>query len=147
MEYTIKTMAATIFVGAMTRIRKNKTKETADFWQYFSSNNFIARIDNLLAPRIVAMYSNYNLPGEDCTFWLGGLVSHNPKSDTSIKYKKIPEQAYAIFRDIGIPAEITPTIWKKVEKRDLDRSYVSDFEVYKPIGEGNFEIEIYVSLN
>jgi predicted transcriptional regulator YdeE len=147
MEYTIKTMSDTIFVGTMTRIRKNKTKETTDFWQHFSSNHIFAKIENLLAPRVVAMYSNYNLPGEDCSFWLGGLVSHDPKSDSVIKYKKIPEQAYAIFTGIGVPAEIIPNLWQKIKKEDLDRSYVSDIEIYKPISEGNFEIQIYVSLN
>ena len=140
-------MASTIFMGEMVRIRKNKIAETAEFWQKFSSNNTFARVSHLLAPRIVAMYSNYNLPSENCSFWLGGLVSEAVKNDELLKFKKIPEQLYAVFVERGIPTEVTPEIWRSVEESDLDRSYESDFEIYKPIGDGGFEIQIYVSLN
>ncbi len=140
-------MAETIFMGVTVRIRKDKLKETSEFWQSFSSNNVFAKIENLLAPRVVAMYSRYNTTGVDCDFWLGGLVSKGVKKDDLLRYKKIPEQAFAVFVQTGIPAEVTPNIWRAVEEADLDRSYESDFEIYNPIGEGGFEIEVYVSLN
>ncbi len=140
-------MAATIFMGSTVRIRKNKIKETTEFWQYFSSNNIFAKIENLLAPRVVAMYSRYNTTGVDCDFWLGGLVSEGNKKNELLKFKKIPEQLYAVFEDVGIPTEITPRIWEEIIRISLDRSFESDFEIYTPRGDGNFRIQIYVSLN
>ena len=147
MEYTIKTMAATTFLGATVRLKKNKVDKISEFWQYFSQNNIFTRIDSLLAPRVVAMYSDYNMPGEDCSFWLGGLVADTPKKSDILKFKKIPEQLYAVFVEQGVPSEITSNIWKEINQLDLDRSRQNDFEIYKPIGEGKFEIRIYVSLN
>ena len=140
-------MAATIFMGATVRIRKDVIKETAEFWQSFSSNNTFSKIENLLAPKVVAMYSRYNKTGVDCDFWLGGLVSEGNKKNELLKFKKIPEQVYAVFVASGIPSEVTPKIWDEITKTILDRSFESDFEVYTPVGNGNFVIQIYVSLN
>ncbi len=140
-------MAATTFLGVTVRLKKNKVDKISEFWQHFSQNNIFARIENLLAPRVVAMYSDYNMPGEDCSFWLGGLVTETPQKNELLRYKKIPEQVYAVFMERGIPAEITSNIWKKINQLDLDRSRQNDLEIYKPISDGKFEIQIYVSLN
>jgi predicted transcriptional regulator YdeE len=146
MEYTIKTMVETTFWGVMTRLKRSDKTKISDFWQYFSQNNIFGRITNLLSPRIVVMYSNQNPENNECHFWLGGLVSEVNKTNELLKYKKIPEQVYAVFVSEGIPEKVLTQIWSSVEKSDLDRNYFSDFELYKPIGEGQFEIQVYVSL-
>jgi predicted transcriptional regulator YdeE len=146
MEYTIKTMAETTFWGVMTRLKRSDKTKISDFWQYFSQNNIFGRITNLLSPKIVVMYSNQNPENKECHFWLGGLVSDVNKSNELLKYKKIPEQVYAVFVGEGVPEKVLTQIWSSVEKSDLDRNYFSDFELYKPISEGQFEIQVYVSL-
>jgi predicted transcriptional regulator YdeE len=147
MEYTIKTMAATTFWGVMIRLKRNDKTKITEFWQYFSQNNIFGRITSLLSPRIVAMYTNQNPENEECHFWLGGLVSEVNKTNELLKYKRIPEQDYAVFISKGIPGEVLTQIWLEVKKADLDRNYFSDFEIYKPIGNGQFEVQVYVSLN
>jgi predicted transcriptional regulator YdeE len=146
MEYTIKTMATTTFWGVMTRLRRSDESKISEFWQCFSQNNIFSRLTNLLSPRVVVMYSNQNPENEECHFWLGGLVSDVNKTNELLKYKRIPEQDYAVFVSEGIPGEVLSQIWSEVKKTNLDRSYLSDFEIYKPIGEGRFQIQVYVSL-
>ena len=148
MNYTIKTMAQTIFVGTNTRQIKYDTKAAEQFWQKFSQNNTFARIDNLLSPKIVALYSKVNITNMDCFFWLGGLVSEQPiKNDEQLPYLKIPEQAYAVFKAKGAADVIVPEAWLRIDSEDLDRSYINDMEIYTPIGDDTFEVEFYVSLN
>jgi predicted transcriptional regulator YdeE len=146
MEYTIKTMAETTLWGVTTRLKRNDKIKISEFWQYFSQNNIFARIPNLLSPRIVAMYTNQNPENEECHFWLGGLVSEANKSDELLKYKKIPELDYAVFVSRGIPGEVLIRIWTEIKKTNLDRNYFADFEIYKPISDGLFEVQVYVSL-
>jgi predicted transcriptional regulator YdeE len=146
MEHTIKTMASTTFWGVSTRLKRSDSQKITEFWQYFSQNNIFGRINNLLSPRVVVMYTNQNPENEECHFWLGGLVSEANKADELLKFKKIPELDYAVFVNEGIPGEILTQMWSEIKQTNLDRNYFSDFEIYKPIGNGQFEIQVYVSL-
>jgi predicted transcriptional regulator YdeE len=145
-EYTIKTMAETIFWGSMKRLKRDDNETITEFWQHFSQNNIFSRITNLISPKIVVMYTNQNPENEECHFWLGGLVSEVSQTDELLKYKKIPEQSYAVFVKTGLPRVVLTEIWSEINKTELDRSYYSDFEIYKPISDGQFEIQVYVSL-
>lgn len=128
--------------------------EIPSFWQKFYQEGIIEKIPNKSSGEVYAIYTNFENEGKNnkgmYSLIIGCPVNNISDIPEGFISVIIPESKYAIFEsDIGAPEKIGET-WQKIWKIsdedkqfDAKRTYVSEFEQYKPSG----KITIYIGIN
>ena len=128
-------------------------EEIPPFWQKFYQEGIIEKIPNKSSGEVYAIYTNFENVGENnrgtYSLIIGCPVNSMDDIPEEFVSTIIPESNYAIFEsETGVPEKIGVTwqkIWKLSEEDkqfDVKRTYISEFEQYKPSG----EISIYIGL-
>lgn len=149
---TVKKEALTI-VGIETRTSNTAGKaeiQIPKLWHEFTHNNSLKALPNKMDETIYALYTDYESDHTgDYTVILGFAVSHLDLVPEDLSVKIIPEANYKKFIAKGdLTADAVINTWKEVWRKELNRSYTTDFEVYdeKAMNPKNGEASIYIAV-
>lgn len=140
-------------VGGIKIITNNKLAFEKDtigkLWNDFNKNNISSRIKNKVDDKIIVVYDEYD---NDRNGDYSVLIGHEiPYNDNEITYnnseypalcrKHIPGSDRLLFSTNKLNSvDLWKEIWIMEDKKEIDRSYGCDYEVY---GEN---IEIYIDI-
>lgn len=130
---------------------RESAKDIGQLWGKFMSEGISDKIPNKIDDIIYSIYTNYE-------------SDHTKPYDTILGYKvrtldKVPEGMVGQAFDGGtygkfiFKGDLTKGIvfdtWSEIWKKDLDRLYTADFELYgaKALNPSNAEVEILVAIN
>jgi predicted transcriptional regulator YdeE len=126
-------------------------KDIPKLWGRFYSEDILNRIPNKTSNEVIALYCDYE---GDCTqpysVVIGCPVSSIDTIPEGMVAKTIPASAYAVFHAIGEHPKALIETWGNIWKQSsLERTYISDFELY---GNKFFsglpkEVEVYIGID
>lgn len=150
MGYVIVHQPERFFIGLELRTDNAECSSTMpEHKEKFFRENTIAKISNKINDNILAVYTDYEGDYTKPYSWiLGCEVASIETVPKGLVAKIIPESKYAVFTTQGQFPNGLIAAWQEIWKSDLNRSYETDFEVYR----SNFdpehhpEVKIYISV-
>ena len=132
----LKELSAFTFLGIAART--NNANEMSGhgiigaMWRRVMSEKLIEKIPNRADSNIIAMYSDYESDANgEYTFLIGSKVTSADSVPAGMVLKQVPRSSYAVFTSEKGPVwEVIPKVWQKIWSTPLERTFLSDFEVY-----------------
>jgi predicted transcriptional regulator YdeE len=124
-------------------------QDIGKLWERFFSENIISRIPGKISDDIYCIYTDYvNKAEGNYTTILGCKVSVLNNIPEGLTGKTIPASTYLLYKSVGKLPDCVITTWKTLWQSPIERSYLSDFDVYgqKSQEANNAEVETYVSI-
>jgi predicted transcriptional regulator YdeE len=125
-------------------------------WQRLANEHFLARIQNRVDDRAVAVYSSYESDKDGkYTYLLGAKVSSLKDVPAGMTTVEVQSGDYAMFtQQGGPPPQMVVDLWKHIWSLEkpggvLHRAYKTDFEVHyaMPDDPAKSKVDIYIGLN
>ncbi|NJB72230.1 putative transcriptional regulator YdeE [Saonia flava] len=125
-------------------------KDIGNLWSEFMSKNIVTKIPNVLDETIYAVYTDYDKDHtKPYTTILGYKVWSLDTIPEGMVGKEIEPATYTKFTAKGdLTDNAVKDEWDKIWNTDLNRTYISDFEVYgkKAIDPTHGEADIYIGV-
>lgn len=105
-------------------------------WKDFFTNDILSKIPNKIDDAIIALYYNYESDKDGAyNLLIGARVSSLDKIPTSLIGQYVPAQKTNVFvSKQGLLSNIVLDLWKNIwaqeDEKNLDRSYLFDYELY-----------------
>jgi predicted transcriptional regulator YdeE len=148
--YSIEKKGQKFFIGLPLRTNNEECSLAMPAHkERFFKEKIFERIPNKSSNQILALYTDYEGDYTKPYSWiLGCEVSTLDEVPAGLIGKVIPPSKYAIFTTKGAFPQGLIAAWQEVWKSNLDRSYTSDFEVYRPgfDPQSNPEVKVYIAL-
>ncbi len=117
------------------------------FWQKFYQEGILQKISNKVSDNIFAVYTNFENEGENnegvYSLIIGAEVTEVQALPENFVSTVVKPSKRAVFEvEKGHPEKVGEK-WQEIwSATDLEKSYISDYELYYPSG----EIEIYIGI-
>ena len=117
------------------------------FWQKFYQENILQQIANKVSDNVFAVYTNFENEGKNnegtYSLIIGAEVSEIQTLPENFVSTIIKPSKRAVFEvEKGHPEKVGEK-WQEIwQTTDLEKSYLSDYELYHSSG----EIEIYIGI-
>lgn len=151
MNYTIEHQERKFFIGLELKTNNDECSSTMPAHkERFFKENTLLKIPNKVNSAIVALYTDYEGDYTKPYSWiLGCEVSSLDEVPEGLVGKIISESNYAVFTTQGEFPQGLIAAWQAVWTSNLDRSYTSDFEVYRSDfdPQKNPEVKIYIAID
>jgi len=141
-----------IGISVRTTNQNNEAKkDIGELWSKFMSINMRELIPNIIDETIYAVYTDYE--GDHTkpyTTILGYKVYNLNEIPDGMIGKNIETATYTKFTAKGdLTKNAVVEEWQKIWTSNLDRTYISDFEMYgeKAINPTNGEADIYIGIH
>lgn len=141
---TLKYIESFTVIGLSIKTRNTdefneNTAKLPSLWQQFYSSNFAANAN------IFEVYSDYESDANGLYTVTVGVTDNNECAEFSSV--KIQAGSYLVFEGEGQMPSTVVEIWKQIwayfeEKREYQRSFISDFEAYS----GSDKVAIYIGI-
>jgi predicted transcriptional regulator YdeE len=117
-------------------------------WGRFYGEDILSRIPNRVSDEVIALYTGYEGDyTQPYTVVIGCPVSSIDTVPEGMVAKTIPASSYAVFRAIGEHPKALIETWGNIWKQDtLERTYLSDFELYGSKFVSDQEVEVYIGV-
>ena len=116
------------------------------FWGEIMGENRLKKITPSISENIYAVYTNFKNPGKNnegvYSLIIGREVLKNQKAFDGFVEAIISPQKRAVFDVEKNHPEKVGAMWQEIWNTNLEKTFVSDFELYKPNG----EIEIHIGI-
>ncbi len=140
-------------IGLAKRTRNEDQHITLDIqklWDTFIANETMHKIPNKLENTLFGIYTDYeNAASGYYTAIVGCKVSSLVSIPEGMIGTTIKNGNYTKFIARGdISKDAIPNAWAKIWRSDLDRTYITDFEVYEEsaMNTKNAEVDIYIGV-
>jgi len=141
------------FIGMAVRTTNENSqamKDISALWQRFSQEGVLEKIPGKIDLEILCVYTHYEgdytLPYDAI---IGCRVSSIEKVPEGLVGIDVPAANYEKFTAVGnIQEGCVGKAWHEIWKKDLDRTYIADFEVYgeKSADPSNATVEIFIGI-
>lgn len=148
--YKIEHQNEKLFIGLELRTNNEECSSTMPAHKdRFFKENILSKIPNKINGELIALYTDYEGDYTKPYSWiLGCEVSSLEQVPEGLAGKVISESKFAVFTTQGEFPQGLITVWQEVWKSGLQRSYTSDFEVYRsdfdPLK--NPEVNVYIAI-
>ncbi len=126
------------------------SKEIAELWQKFISENIISKIPNKISNDIYSLYTEYESDHtKPYTTILGCKVENLDSIPNGMVGNSFKEGNYIKTSTKGdLMQGLIVNHWAKIFEMDLERVYTADFEVFgeKAQNPSDAEVDFYVSI-
>lgn len=116
------------------------------FWGEIMGENRLNKIAPSVSETIYAVYTNFQNPGKNnegvYSLIIGKEVLSHQKAFDGLAETIISPQKRAVFDVEKNHPEKVGAMWQEIWNTNLEKTFVSDFEIYKPTG----EIEIHIGI-
>jgi predicted transcriptional regulator YdeE len=133
MNYSVQEKETIKIIGISIRTTNKEgqsVKDISAFWQKFFQENIVSKIPNKKGTDIFCLYTNYE--GDfmaPYTVIIGCEVETFDQIPEGMISKIIPKAQYAVFTTDS--TQQVSSKWNQIWQTKLDRTYLTDFEVYK----------------
>lgn len=125
-------------------------KDIPQLWGQFMSENSVEKIPNKIDSSVLSLYTNYESDHtKQYDTIIGCKVSTLDNIPEGMFGEEFKESTYAQVNVKGdLNAGIVYNAWTEIWKKDLDRTFIADFEIYgeKAQNPADAEVEIFVGL-
>lgn len=126
------------------------SKDIAELWQKFMSENILDKIPNKVSSEIYSLYTDYESDHtRSYTAILGCKVEHLTNIPGGMVGKSFNEGKYVKTSAKGdLMQGLIVNHWSKIFEMDLDRTFVADFEIFgeKAQKPSDAEVDFYVGI-
>jgi predicted transcriptional regulator YdeE len=151
MKHTVEHQKKKFFIGLELRTNNEECSSSMPAHkERFFGENVPSKIPNKVNDNILALYTDYEGDYTKPYSWiLGCEVSSLDEIPEGLVGKVIPESNYAVFATQGSFPQGLIAAWQAIWKSNLDRSYTSDFEVYRSGFDlqKNPQVKIYIAID
>jgi predicted transcriptional regulator YdeE len=138
-------------IGISVRTNNNVGgKDIGNLWGKFMGEGIFEKIPNKISYDVYGIYTEYESDHTgDYTAIVGCEVSSLEEIPAGMIGIKVPASNYEIFTAKGKMPECVYEKWTEIwENKELERTYVTDFEIYgtKSQNPMDAEIEIFLSV-
>ncbi len=140
-------------IGIAVRTTNENEKAAQDIpalWSTFIAEGILQKIPNRIDDTIYCMYTDYEADyTKPYTTIIGCRVSSLENIPEGMTGKTIPTGNYVKFTAKGnIMHGVVQDAWKDIWNSDIERTYITDFDVYgvKAQNLENAEVDIFVSV-
>ncbi|MEL7147077.1 MAG: GyrI-like domain-containing protein [Bacteroidota bacterium] len=140
-------------IGLKTRTTNENAQAATDIpglWNKFMTEHIMEQIPNKLHTAVLCLYTNYESDHtKPYDTILGCVVSSLDEVPDGLVGQEFAAGNYTKFTTKGNLAEgLVYNTWLDIWKKDLDRTYTVDFEVYgdKAQDPSNAEVDIYIAI-
>lgn len=120
-------------------------------WGRFYGEDILSRIPNKTSDEVIALYCDYESDyTQSYSVVIGCPVSSIDTIPEGMVAKTIPASSYAVFHAIGEHPKALIETWGNIWKQpNLERTYISDFELYgnKFMSDSRKEVEVYIGID
>ncbi len=141
-------------IGISVRTRNEDqhiTKDIHNLWNTFINEGTIHKIPNKLDETIYGIYTEYeNGASGYYTAIVGCKVSNLDSIPEGMISTTIKDGSYSKFTAKGdVTKDAIPNAWAKIWRSELNRTYLTDFEVYdqRAVDPVNAEVDIFIGVN
>jgi predicted transcriptional regulator YdeE len=122
-------------------------EDIGKLWEAFMKDNLFEKIPNKVNSNIYCVYTEYQSDSNgEYTAVIGCSVKSFQDIPAGFVGKTIPQTKYIHYKSVGeLPDSVIMT-WNHIWKSDIERKYISDFDVYIQNPNGT-EVDTYVSIN
>lgn len=152
MDYKIEKQPKKFFIGYKLRTTNEQNKSQKEIPAHtaaFFQNNILQKIPNKLNHQILALYTEYeNDYTKPYSYIMGCEVSSLKNIPQGLVGIEVPASSYAVFTTKGSFPESLIKEWQKIWTAKIDRSYTTDFELYREDfnPQTSPEVKIYISV-
>jgi predicted transcriptional regulator YdeE len=150
MHHTIEHQKQKFFIGLELRTNNTECSYTMPAHkETFFKERIAEKIPNKVNGNILALYTDYEGDYTKPYSWiLGCEVSSLDNIPEGLTGRVIPESNYAVFTTQGEFPQGLIAAWQAVWNSHLNRSYTSDFEVYRSDfdPQKNPEVALYIAV-
>ena len=140
-------------IGLSVRTRNEDqhiTNDIQNLWNTFMAKGIAHKIPNKLEDTLFGVYTDYEYgPNGDYTLTVGCKVSNLEDIPEGMTGTTIQHGNYSQFTAKGdVTKDAIPKAWDKIWKTDLNRAFVTDFEVYdhRAVDPTNAEVDIFIGV-
>ncbi|MCT4662460.1 MAG: GyrI-like domain-containing protein [Tissierellales bacterium] len=148
MKYQIVEIEKMIVMGISTMTTNENCKSKEDIgllWKKFIESGLAHRIENKKTGEAIGLYTDYESDATKpyrfmCCMEVTELLSNGLESQV------IRAGKFAKFTVKGDVVNAVAEAWQNIWDMNLERTYISDFEVYHSEDMENQEIDIYIGI-
>ena len=123
-------------------------------WQKFFQEGVLEKIPEKIGPVIYAVYTDYESDHNGAyTYVIGASVKEGVRPPAGMVAVTVPAGSFAVITsDKGALPQVVPAAWQRVfqleDKRQLNRAYKTDFEVYDQRAQNpqDAQVELYLGV-
>ena len=155
MKYHIKIKKAFNVIGFELKTTSKRAEvEIGQLWHKFIAERWEDKIPTITHIEPLAVYYDYHGKGMCCPMGpdsyaclIGCQVEKLDEIPVGMTGKAVPEQKYAVFTVTGEFPESLINAWKEINgMKELERTFLYDFESYKHFREPSQEVDVYVGV-
>jgi predicted transcriptional regulator YdeE len=133
-----------------TNLNGQSAIDCGNLWQAFEQGSIMNHIPARIGSSIYAVYYAYEGDYlQPFSYFIGCPVKNDAQPVRGLEILTIPAGAYRKFTARGILPDCISFTWKKIWESDIQRTYLTDFEVYDERSKdwNNAEVDIFISVN